>query len=160
MEVLAVLNSFLSVSHLFLSFLSRLASVCLRCGVAGPPSAPGLPDSHLLFSCCPAEGSSRRAVPSGEPRASAPNKASRVVGLCTPPLALAHNHTEVHSNRPSYACGAHTFAGYPEGRSYWSRHPLFLFIRVVIHLSLLFYSFAHRRVGGEGFFRDNAEDVE
>lgn len=37
--------------------------------------------SHLLFSCSPAEGSSRRAVPSGEPRASVPNKAS----LCTPP---------------------------------------------------------------------------
>lgn len=40
--------------------------------------------SHLLFSCSPAEGSSRRAVPSGEPRASVPNKASPAE-RCTPP---------------------------------------------------------------------------
>lgn len=75
-------SSFLSSlsQHLFVSTSSVWASQCSW------PSCLTLP-FHLLFSCCPAEGSSRRAVPSGEPRAWTPNEASQVE-FCTLPLLL------------------------------------------------------------------------
>lgn len=98
--------------------------------------------SHLLFSCCPAEGSSRRPVPSGKPQASTPDKASRVKsGSQLLPL-----HTEADTKRYGHpltsACRTPCACIRRAGRT---PHVTFLFsfIRLVIHSSL-YNSFTHR----------------
>lgn len=131
------------IEHLFV-FSAEARGASQRCW----PSRLTL-RSHLLFSCSPAEGSSRRAVPSGEPRASVPNKASPVE-RCTPPCPATppRPHLGVHlyihktlSNiRIQHSLKPTKTTERPEGRSYRSRHPVFLFIQLLIHLFPIFYS--------------------
>lgn len=134
----------------------------------GPPSAPGLPDKyfplHLLFSRCPAKGSSRRAVPSGEPQALMPNKPSRVE-LCYPTPApldtLPHTFILRCIKTLSHKHAAHKIR---QNRVSGGRFVLVTSPSVFIHttsysfiVGLLFICSLERR---KRVFYDNAEDLE
>lgn len=149
------------------------ASICLSSAARHGASQRSWPSrltlpSHLLFSCCPAKGSSRRAVPSGEPWASTP-KASRVE-LRAPPLppdthAYTHSHTEVdkthlnkhaaHTDRQDM-CTQNRVSGEP----FITVTSPFVFIHTTSYsfiVALLFICSQESRKGG---LYGNAEDVE
>lgn len=127
-ELASVCLLYRLIEHLFV-FSVEVLGASQRCW----PSRLTL-RSNLLFSYSPAEGSSRRAVPSGEPRALMLNK--------RPPILLAHLyiHKTLSKIRIQHALKPTKTSERSEGRSYRSRHPLFLFIQLVIHLLPIFYS--------------------
>ena len=159
----------------FLLFLSKPASASLQRSDTGAsqcswPSRLTLP-FHLLFSCCPAKGSSRRAVPSGEPRASTPDKASRVE-LCSPPLPLdTHTHTDTNIFtskyiNPIHISMLHTREPKIYTHSRVSGGPFILVTSPFVFIHTTSYSFIvallfifSQEVRRRGFY-DNAEDVE
>lgn len=98
------INIFISTlypSAAFSSVLPVSSNICLssalRRGASQRkwPSRP-TPPSHLLFSCCPTKGSSRRAVPSGE--APGLNAQQGPLWWCSSAPQHAHPHHHIHAH--------------------------------------------------------------
>lgn len=115
-------------------------SSALRCGASQHewPSRLTLP-SHLLFSCSPAKGSSRRAVPSGKAPGFNAQQGPLLWHASAPPH---HYHIHISMQHAARRCNTHPRARAGSGLSGEAAvtASLFLFIRVVIHLLLIFHT--------------------